>query len=78
MAKNFEEMDAKIIGERLRNLRGEMTVEETAKALEISPSAWSMYENGERIPRDNIKLRISKYFRKPIHLIFFVESTHSA
>ena len=54
-----------------------MTVEETAKALEISPSAWSMYENGERIPRDNIKLRISEYFRKPIHLIFFVDSTHN-
>lgn len=78
MVKNFEAMDAKIIGERLRELRGEKSVVETAKALEISPSTWSMYENGERIPRDNIKLRIAKHFHKPIHLIFFTESTHSA
>lgn len=76
MAKNFEEMDAKIIGERLRELRGEKSVAKIAKSLDLSPSAWSMYENGERIPRDNIKLRIAKYFHKPIHLIFFTESTH--
>lgn len=78
MARNFEEMDAKIIGERLRELRGEKSVVEIAKSLDLSPSAWSMYENGERIPRDNIKLRIAKYFRKPIHLIFFTEGTHKA
>ena len=78
MVKDFESMDAKIIGERLRELRGEKTVAETAKALDISPSTWSMYENGERIPRDNIKLRIAKHFNKPIHLIFFTKNTHIA
>ena len=78
MVSNFETMDAKVIGERLRELRGEKSVAETAKALDISPSTWSMYENGERIPRDNIKLRIANYFRKPIHLIFFAEGTHIA
>jgi transcriptional regulator with XRE-family HTH domain len=78
MVRNFESMDARIIGERLRELRGDKSVVETAKALDISPSTWSMYENGERIPRDNIKLRIAKYFRKPIHLIFFTEDTHIA
>lgn len=77
MRNNFEEMDAKVIGERLRALRGEKSVADTAKALEISPSAWSMYENGERIPRDNIKLRISNYFRRPIQVIFFTKDTHS-
>ena len=75
---NFKTMDAKVIGERLRELRGERSVAETAKALDISPSTWSMYENGERIPRDNIKLRIANYFCKPIHLIFFAEGTHIA
>ena len=75
MAKYFEEMDAKIIGSQLRELRGTKSVADVAKILDISPSTWSMYENGERIPRDNIKLRICQYFHKPM-LIFFTESTH--
>ena len=78
MSKNFEEMDAKVIGARLRVLRGDRSVAEIAKSLDLSPSAWSMYENGERIPRDNIKLRISNYFQCPIHVIFFTKGTHGA
>lgn len=66
------EMDAKAIGKRLVKLRGEKTQEEVAKALNISVSALSMYERGERIPRDNIKIRISAYYNKPIHRIFYV------
>lgn len=66
-----QEMDAKVIGERLRKLRGDKSVAEMAKALDLSPSTWSMYENGERIPRDNIKLRIARHFRRPIQVIFF-------
>ena len=76
MEKYFEEMDAKVIGNRLRNLRGDKTVEAVAKELDLSPSTWSMYENGERIPRDNIKLRIAQHFHKPIHLLFFTDNTH--
>ena len=76
MAKYFEEMDAKTIGNRLRDLRGEKSVADVAKDLNLSPSTWSMYENGERIPRDNIKLRIAQHFHKPLHLLFFTEGTH--
>ena len=65
------EMDAKAIGKRLVELRGEKTQDEVATALNISVSALSMYERGERIPRDNIKIRISQYYKKPIHKIFF-------
>lgn len=65
------EMDAKAIGERLVQLRGNRTQEEVANSLGISISALSMYERGERIPRDNIKIRISSYYKKPIHKIFF-------
>jgi len=64
-------MDAKAIGKKLVALRGEKTQEEVANALEISVSALSMYERGERIPRDNIKIRISEYYGQPIHCIFF-------
>lgn len=65
------EMDAKAIGKRLVKLRGKKSQEEVAKALNISVSALSMYERGERIPRDNIKIRISAYYKKPIHRIFY-------
>jgi transcriptional regulator with XRE-family HTH domain len=64
-------MDAKAIGERLVELRGNKTQEVVANDLGISTSALSMYERGERIPRDNIKIRISEYYKKPIHKIFF-------
>lgn len=70
------EMDADTIARRLVNLRGKKTQEEVAKALGISTSALSMYECGERIPRDNIKLRISAYYNEPIQEIFFKQSTH--
>ena len=67
----MNQMDAKAIGEKLIEMRGSRTQEEVAKALNISISALSMYERGERIPRDNIKIRISAYYKKPIHKIFF-------
>lgn len=66
-------IDAKKIGERLVLLRGDNTIVKVASDLKISPSALSMYENGERIPRDNIKIRIAAYYNKPIQDIFFAE-----
>lgn len=65
------EMDARAIGKKLIGLRGEKTQEEVAKSIGISTSALSMYECGERIPRDNVKLRIAAYYKRPIHDIFF-------
>lgn len=64
-------MNPKDIGLKLTELRGTRTQEEVAKAVGISSSALSMYENGERIPRDNIKIRLADYYKKPIHKIFF-------
>lgn len=64
-------MDAKKIGERLIGLRGNRTQSEVAKDVGISISALAMYEKGERIPRDNIKIRLSEYYSKPITDIFF-------
>ena len=42
-----------------------------AKALGISTSALSMYECGNRIPRDEIKVKMSKLYGKSIEEIFF-------
>lgn len=69
-------MNAKEIGKRLTELRGSKTQEEVSKCLKISVSALSMYERGERIPRDNIKIRISEYYGVPIYDLFFANKTH--
>ena len=59
------------ISKKLVELRGNKSQVEVAKELGISTSALSMYENGERIPRDPIKIRIAKYYNKPIYAIFY-------
>ncbi len=69
-------MNAKIIGETLINLRGSRTREAVANDIGISKSAIAMYEAGERIPRDEIKLKIAKYYGKTVEEIFFNEKVH--
>ena len=45
-------MDAKRIGAKLRELRGNRTQKEVGDACGVSDMAISLYESGERIPRD--------------------------
>lgn len=59
------------VAERLVLLRGDRTREEIAKKVGVSVSAISMYENGERIPRDDIKIRIAKAYNKTVQEIFY-------
>ena len=59
------------IAERLVALRGNKSREQVAKAIGVSISAISMYENGERIPRDDIKIRIANYYNRTVQEIFF-------
>ena len=63
--------DKKEVGNELRRLRGNRTIEESAKAIGISKSALAMYERGERSPRDEVKIRIADYYKKPIQKIYF-------
>lgn len=67
------EISSKKIGERLIKLRGERTQEEVANAVNISISAIGMYERGERIPRDEIKVRLAKFYKKSVQSIFFAD-----
>ena len=66
-------MDARAIGQRLIALRGERTQEEVAKAIGSSLSAVGMYERGERIPRDEVKLSIAKYYDTTVQAIFYAD-----
>lgn len=64
-------MDTKIMAEKLRKLRGNKSRQEVADACGISISALAMYEAGERVPRDEIKIKLSKYYNRSINYIFF-------
>ncbi|WP_448916608.1 helix-turn-helix transcriptional regulator [Eubacterium ramulus] len=69
-------LDAKEIGERLIKIRGSIPRDTVAKAVGISVSAISMYENGERIPRDAIKIKLAEFYGKSVQEIFFDSKCH--
>lgn len=58
-------------GERLRSLRGSRSQEEVAKAVGVSQSAICAYEKDERVPRDDVKIRIANYYKRSVAFIFF-------
>lgn len=60
------------MNEKLIALRGERSQEEVAKALGISISALSMYEQGNRIPRDEVKIRMAEYYGISIESLFLI------
>lgn len=60
----------------LRKLRGNRTQEDVAKGIGITKSSWAMYERGERTPRDEVKVQISRYFGIPVQEIFYAHSEH--
>ena len=67
---------AREIGRRLIAIRGDIPRDELANAIGVSISAVSMYENGERIPRDDIKIRIANFFGRSVQEIFFDKECH--
>ncbi len=64
-------MNPKNIGDRLIKLRGDRTQAEVAKACDISLSAIAMYERGERIPRDEIKIKLARFFNVTVESLFY-------
>lgn len=61
------------IGENLTNLRRNKGKErkEVCEDLNITASSLAMYENGERIPRDEIKEKLADYYHETIDCIFY-------
>lgn len=60
-------------GEKLRTLRDGKSIAEVAKAVGVSNSAYIKYERGERVPRDEVKTRIARYFGSSVEAIFFAQ-----
>lgn len=63
-------------GMKLKALRGDKSQEEVAADLGISKSALAMYERDERIPRDEVKVQIAKYYNETVGALFFGEQEH--
>ena len=59
------------VGIKLRTLRGDLPKESVAKAVGVSESAIGMYECGRRVPRDDVKVKLARFFGKSIEYIFF-------
>ena len=67
-------MDAKRIGQKLRELRGVFrTQEEVAAAVGIDRATLSRYENGQQIPSDEVKLSLAQYYGQTVGSIFFAD-----
>lgn len=64
-------MDAEKIGMRLVKLRGNRTQEQISNAIGVAQSTYCMYETGQRIPSDEVKIKIAKFFKKSVQNIFF-------
>ena len=66
-------MDRKGIGKKLTALRvlKNETQKTVAESIGVSESSLAMYEAGERIPRDAVKIRIAEHFGVSVQSIFF-------
>ena len=58
-------------GQMLRQLRGKKSVKEVAAALEISESALRSYELEQRVPRDDLKIKLANYYGRSVAYIFY-------
>lgn len=64
-------MDKLKIAERLRELRGDKSQREVAEAVGTTAMAISLYESGERVPRDEIKIRLARYYETTVDALFY-------
>lgn len=71
-------MSKEIVGKRLVTLRGERSRDEVAEANGISVSALQMYENGQRMPKDDIKVKLANYYRVTVQALFFDFKPHES
>ena len=61
---------------KLRELRGEKTLECVERETGIKRTALSNYENGIRVPRDEFKIVLANYYNTTVQDIFFTEQCH--
>lgn len=57
--------------DKLIALRGERSRTQVAEAVGISVSALQMYENGQRVPRDDIKVKLARFYGVSVEYLFY-------
>lgn len=64
-----------IIGQRIKSKREKAKISRDSfcNDVGITLSALSMYENGQRIPRDEIKVKIARVLDTSIEALFFTQ-----
>lgn len=59
------------VAERMIKARGNMKRADVCKLVGISLSALTMYENGQRIPRDEIKVKLARLYGTTVEALFY-------
>ena len=67
----MQTIDTKVIGNRLRELRGDKTQKEVADAVGVTAMAVCQYEAGTRVPSDQVKIARAEYCGRTVENIFF-------
>lgn len=70
-------MDRQYIASKLVELRKKsgLTQKEVSERIGVSLSSYSQYETGDKLPRDDVKVAISKLFNRSVQFIFFSNDT---
>lgn len=71
-------MNKMVMAQRLTEARGDKSRETVASAVKISVSALAMYETGQRVPRDEIKIALAEYYGLSIEFLFFTSQVHTS
>ena len=61
------------VGARLKAARGDIPRAQVCHDLNIGSSTLAMYETNQRVPRDEIKKRLAKYYGVSIEALFYTE-----
>ena len=62
-------------GMKLRALRNKRkkTLQQVADEINVTKSALAMYERDERVPRDEVKVLLAKYYGETVQSIFYTQ-----
>lgn len=61
------------LGKVLKKLRGSKTLLEVSKHTGIGVTALSNYENNYRVPKDENKKKLAKFYNKTVGELFYKE-----
>lgn len=59
------------ITKKLRELRGDRSLETVARACGVTRQAVCHYETGRRTPKDDIKVKLAEYYGASVQSIFY-------